>query len=316
MRHFILTFDTEDFINPNVFSGLFDLLTLLKKHEIQAIFFITGNMAEKIAEHPEVLELLEEHLIGYHSSSHSVHPTIFEFTDVENYDEARKISMLRETSHVDPLTGELHGSGGIYALRKLFPSKRVDSFRAPGFCWSPPHLEALRDLGIKYDFSTRISKVPFSFKGLTFYPYPQVGDWRSTFADYRIFWLSVLREKYTTACLHPSLLVNEVEWDRIYWKINPEQMAYVPPKNSADIKSVNNNLKSLMRQINLLQKTKMLSTKPLLMQLIPSERTLTFSKEAVDRYYESSIRWPRRYFNYEPKFIRKHFESFFEITSQ
>ena len=63
--------------------------------------------------YPELLDLLEKHEIGYHSSSHSVHPTIFEFTDVAKYDKAYQTSILRETSHINPLTGKIEGSGGI-----------------------------------------------------------------------------------------------------------------------------------------------------------------------------------------------------------
>jgi peptidoglycan/xylan/chitin deacetylase (PgdA/CDA1 family) len=308
MRQFVLTFDTEDFISQNSFTGLLDLLKRLKKHNHRGLFFITGHMAEKLAEHPEVLEFLKDHEIGYHSSSHSVHPTIFEFTDMESYSEAHKISMLRETSHINPLTGVPEGAGGIYAVRKLFPSKEVASFRAPGFCWSPPHLEALRDLGVKYDFSTNISKEPFSHKGITFYPYPHIGDWRSTFADYRIFWLSAIRDKFNVACLHPSLLVNQTEWDSIFWKENPSQITYVPARSESDIKSIQKNIDSLLSHLSFLEKTTIASTNPLLKK---SDKTLTFTKEDAARFYEFCVRWPHRYFDYEPKYLRSHFERFF-----
>ena len=117
-------------------------------------------MAEKLSSFPDTVELLCEHQIGYHSSSHSIHPTLFEFTDVESYEEAYQTSIIRETAHINPVTGEVEGSGGIQALRRLFPKKQIDSFRAPGYCWTPPHLDAMKTLGIKYDFSTNISIAP------------------------------------------------------------------------------------------------------------------------------------------------------------
>ena len=79
MHSFFLTFDTEDFISENSVPGLHKILELLKKHELIGLFFITGNMAEKLSTFQN-LNLLSEHQIGYHSSSHSIHPTLFEFT--------------------------------------------------------------------------------------------------------------------------------------------------------------------------------------------------------------------------------------------
>lgn len=127
-------------------SALHHILELLQKYDVKTLFFITGHMAEKMRDFPKILDLIKDHEIGYHSSAHSVHPTIVEYTDVENYDIARQISLKRETSHINPLTGECEGKGGIILLKALFPKKEIISFRAPGFCWSPPHLEALKDL--------------------------------------------------------------------------------------------------------------------------------------------------------------------------
>ncbi len=128
-------------------------------------------MAEKLSNFPATVELLNEHQIGYHSSGHSIHPTLFEFTDVESYEEAYQTSLIRETAHINPLTGEIEGSGGIHASKALFPKKQIVAFRAPGYCWTPPHLDAMKTLGITYDFSTNISVDPISYQGITFYPF-------------------------------------------------------------------------------------------------------------------------------------------------
>ena len=146
----------------------------MKKEKLKGTFFITGAVAEKLNSFKDVLSALSEHDIGYHSTSHSVRPTIFEYTDIPDYREAVKNALKRETSHVDALTGEAKGEGGIIALRELFPHKRIVSFRAPGFCWSPPHLEALKTVGIEYDFSANLSSRKVCYNGITFYPYPLV----------------------------------------------------------------------------------------------------------------------------------------------
>ena len=119
-----LTFDVEDFINEESTNALLLVLGLLEKHDLRGLFFITGHVVEKLRFRSDVLTLLEKHEIGFHSSAHSVRPTIFEYSDVENYEDAYAISLERETSHINPISGEVEGKGGIQALRDLFPSKK------------------------------------------------------------------------------------------------------------------------------------------------------------------------------------------------
>ncbi len=305
-----MTFDTEDFISRNSVAALSELLTQLKKHDLKALFFITGHMAERLQAYPEIVDLLEEHEIGYHSSGHSVHPTIFEFTDVESYEKAYQTSIIRETSHINPLTGELEGRGGIFSLRTLFPSKQIIAFRAPGFCWSPPHAEALRDLGIKYDFSSNIYPKPIYHKGLTFYPYPNIGDWQGKMSDYRLLTLSMLRNKVTIGDLHPSMFVNQTEWDSIYHKGNPKHITYPLPRPSCKIASLFQNYDLFLKRLKTIEKTGLIQTGP---NLVKSEKSLGITSEALEMCYENSLRWAKRLFDYKPRFLRNHFFKFFGI---
>ena len=135
-----LTFDCEDFITARSIFALQRILQLLQKYDVKGLFFLTGHMAKKISVFSEVFDLLEGHEIGYHSSAHSVRPIIVEYTDVEDYALACRFSLKRETSYVNPLTGECEGKGGILLLKDLFSNNQVISFRAPGNSWSPPHL--------------------------------------------------------------------------------------------------------------------------------------------------------------------------------
>jgi hypothetical protein len=285
------------------------LLEQLKKHELRALFFVTGHMAERIQMYPEILELLKEHEIGYHSSSHSVHPTIFEFTDVASYEEAYHKSTLRETSHINPLTGKIDGTGGILFLKKLFSSKQITAFRAPGFCWSPPHTEALRDLGIKFDFSSTFPSVPVRYKGLTFYPPPRMYDLQDKTSYYLVFLLSILRNRITIADLHPSLFVNQNVWDSIYHKGNPKQIAHPLPRSTTEINSLSYGFDLFLKRVKYLENTKLIETTP---NLIESDKNLKITEKAVAKCYEDSIRWAKRVFNYKPKYLRNHFLRFFD----
>jgi peptidoglycan/xylan/chitin deacetylase (PgdA/CDA1 family) len=310
MREILFTFDTEDTISPGAVSILKTLLEQFKKYDAKGLFFITGHMAERLIDYPEVVSMLNEHEIGYHSSSHSTHPTIFEFTDVENYEEAYRVSMVRETSHINPLSGEIEGKGGLLAVRSVFPSKQVVSFRAPGFCWSPPHLEALRDLGIKFDFSTLIRRSPFRYKGLTFYPYPNLGDWENKSSYYRLLSLSMLKNKVTILDLHPSSFINKKEWDSIYWQKNPDKLIEPLLKDSSEVAALLKGFGTLLGRIKSFERIGILK---MTSRLKESNEEVALTREDVVQCYTQSVRWPRRLFQFEPKYLERHFYKFFDI---
>jgi hypothetical protein len=306
-----LTFDTEDFISEKSISGLHRLLEILKKHELSALFFITGHMAEKLGDFPNTVDLLKEHQIGYHSSSHSVHPTIFEFTDLENFDDAYQLSIQRETAHINPFTGEIEGKGGIHALRNLFPKKQVITFRAPGHCWIPPHTEALKTLGITYDFSSNISVTPVNYKGITFYPYPLIGHWHGKFSEYRNLLLS-LRHATSVLTIHPSLMVNQREWDLIFYGSNPQEILPPPALSPEKTASQFYEFDLLVRRLKCLQRMGIVQVTS-----IPEKpkTTLYPTRSGVEKCYLRSIRWAITH-KYTPKFLHGHFMKFFELTSK
>ena len=307
MHKILLTFDTEDFISVGSIPGLRRLLEILKKNDLTAMFFISGHMAEKLSDFPNLLELLDSHLIGYHSSSHSVHPTLFEFTDVESYEEALKISIHRETAHINPLSGEIEGKGGIHALRDIFPGKDIEAFRAPGHCWTPPHLEALKTLGMSYDFSTNISLTPVNFKEITFYPYPLIGHWHGKFSEYFQLFAS-LRHGFSVLTIHPSLMVNFAEWDSIYNEVNPKQLnqpQMLGPEET-DLQFMEFNL--LLRRLRRLQKIGVIEVTS---KLEGTKKTLCSNGFDINKCYLTSMRWANRH-KYKPKYLQQHFTKFFE----
>jgi hypothetical protein len=276
-------------------------------------------MAEKLSNFPETVDLLNEHQIGYHSSSHSVHPAIFEFTDVRSYEEAYQTSLVRETSHINPLTGEIEGTGGIIALRALFPEKKIGAFRAPGYCWTPPHIDALKTLGIIYDFSTDISIEPISYHGITFYPFTiQLNNWNGRILEHlRLQRLSLIRE-VTVLTIHPSLMVNQLEWDLVYYpkfsncKSNPTNLGILPARTSNEVKSIFRKFDLLLSHLETLQKMHLLKvvSKP-----TPTDRILIPTRKDAEKSYKLSINWAEGY-GYNPKFLHSHFTQFFNQVCQ
>jgi peptidoglycan/xylan/chitin deacetylase (PgdA/CDA1 family) len=309
MHRLILTFDVEDFINPDAIGALHTVLKMLNRYKLKAIFFITGHMAEKLSNSPEILDLLKNHEIGFHSSSHSVHPTIPEYTDVESYRRAYLISMERETAHINPLTGRVEAEGGVYFLQDLFSSKKIEAYRAPGMSWTPPHLEALVDLGIKYDFSSNITtSEPVNYRTITFYPYTLTQQWTGSLSDYEVLSYAILRRRVAIFDLHPALYVNQGVWDSIYFKGNPQTLLRTPNRLPDEVTSLFSRFELLLERIRLLYNTKLIEVDP---HLSASTKRLIPDKNDVQEYYEKSIRWPEKFFGYRPRFIRDHFQEFF-----
>ena len=311
MRKLFLTFDTEDFISDNSIWVLKKILEGLKEHALEAIFFITGHMAERLQEFEDVVDLLNEHQIGFHSSSHSVHPTIFEFTDVESYEEAYKTSLCRETAHINPLSGEIEGKGGILALRASFPKKKIRSFRAPGHCWTPPHLEALRTLGVDLDFSASISRNnAVNFKGITFYPYPIMGQWTGSKLGYRNLLIALLSRKLSILTIHPSLLVNKTEWDAIYFGDNPNELTPPPARGLSETRHLLRTFDLLLNQISHLKRMHIIETTP---TFESPNRDLSIGKFNLKKCYRRSMQWAIQQ-KYRPNYHMNHFRRFFELS--
>ena len=159
-------------------------------------------------------------------------------------------------------TGEIEGSGGIQALKVLFPKKQIVAFRAPGYCWSPPHLEAMNALGITYDFSTNISIDTFSYRGITFYPFTiLVTNWQGGFREHFLLQRLSLKREVSVLTIHPSMMVNQLDWDLIYYhkynnfKLNPTNLAQPPVRSPSDIISKYYRFDLLLRHLATLQKT-------------------------------------------------------------
>lgn len=312
MHKLLLSFDVEDFINPNATYALRTVLEILDKYKLKAIFFITGHIAEKLANFPEIMDQLKNHEIGFHSSGHSVCPIIAEYTDVKSYHQAYSISVERETAHINPLTGIVEGKGGIYLLQDLFHPKKIEAFRAPGMSWTPPHLEALVDLGIKYDFSSNVTvSEPIRYKRITFYPDTFIQHWSGSRYDYQCLLSAILKRKVAVFDLHPTLLVNQLTWDSIYYKGNPKKLVRVPKKHPKEVVSIFSRLELLLKRMSLLRYAKAIEVNP---NLSTSSKDLTIKKNDIEKFYKTSTLWPKKFFNYNPRFIRDHFYEFFEAA--
>ena len=300
-----LTFDVEDFINDPSLEALHHILQLLAHFHQTALFFVTGHMAEKLPRFPSIVDFLREHDIGYHSTSHSVHPNIFEYTDTEDYQAAYQTSLSRETAHIDSLTGAIEGRGGIEILREVFPCKKIEAFRAPGFSWSPPHLEAIKHLGMKYDFSTNISRIVVTYRGITFFPFPSFIDSVPLKGLLRF----VTKRDVIVLDFHPSFLVNAEWWDTAFCSNgNPESLSPAAPRTAQQIRHLFHNLTQLLRRIYLLRKSRIIESNT---ALETAEAELDPTRVNLTRVHHKITQWPINQFHYTPRYMNFHLSRFF-----
>jgi peptidoglycan/xylan/chitin deacetylase (PgdA/CDA1 family) len=316
MPDLFLTFDVEDFIKEKSFLILKQILDILDDAELRGLFFITGHMADKLKSYPELKQRLGNHEIGYHSTAHSVRPLIIEYTDVEDYYESVEISLRRETSRISPTTGEILGPGGLLSLKELFPKKSIVSFRAPGFAWSPPILEALTKLGIKYDFSTSLKVGPSIYKRIQFYPFPIVlcppdgypFNLRTLARSLRM----ILSNGTAVLLLHPTCLINKEYWDSIYFQGNPRVLVPAEDRNGREQKHQIEEFALFIERISSLEKSGLIEVTP---PFRTASKCLEPTRELVDKIYLDSVHWGIQNFNCKPRFLYSHFLRFFGISS-
>jgi len=309
-RELFLTFDVEDFINANSTKALNKILRILKKHGLTGLFFITGHMAEKLVNQKDTICLLQDQRMGFHSSSHSVRPTILEYTDMGDYAAAYLESLRRERSHINPLTGEIEGIGGIDVVRELFPDNFVNAFRAPDYCWSPPHLEALRDLGIEFDFSTRLFPRPTYFKGITFYPYPICHNWTGR-SCYTSLLKSLPRRKTIVMNFHHWNFVNECPWNHFYMNENPDHLVVTSSRNQREIARLFSTFDFFIKRLSTLEKANLIEVTPKLKVACSSP---AIDKARVLEHCKYLTAWYEANYHYRVSFLCEHARKFFTET--
>lgn len=98
MTDVLFTFDTEDYVNPDGADAILRTCQILQSENVRGCFNIVGKLALALEKwgRQDVIEALKYHEINIHSLAHSHHPTIDEYTDTEDFEEARARFMKNE----------------------------------------------------------------------------------------------------------------------------------------------------------------------------------------------------------------------------
>lgn len=206
----IFSVDVEDDINSISEVGLERILHIFKMRRIKASFLLTGDELRKLTGQKKhnILNMLKRHDIGYHSSHHSKHPTIPEYTRDLGWKEGLRRLKEREENDIE-LIQKTFGS---------FPS----AFGSPGDVWVPYITAFCKETGIQSEVYNPVEVLgwkPCSYMGL-----PNFGKVSLSYdPQYHNECMRAFGLKQKTAQgimvvrLHPSRFVQEGWWDSRYY---------------------------------------------------------------------------------------------------
>jgi hypothetical protein len=135
-----LCFDVEDHWLPEADDADLWLVKMLAEEGIRGTFFLTGTKVEalQVRNRWDVLDAIGKMEIGFHTARHSIHPTVFEFT--QGKDHLRAVADLEDREYA-----------AVRRLEELF-GQRVRAYGESGSSFSPAMAEMLSNHGMAYNY--------------------------------------------------------------------------------------------------------------------------------------------------------------------
>lgn len=132
----VLWFDTEDYILPPSDDAAKRLAAFLTEQGIQATFKVVGEKARTLERRhrTDVIAALQKHAIGYHSNTHSQHPTPAEYESLLDWETGAAEFSRRERS-------------GFNDVQRIF-QQRPCCYGQPGSSWAPQAFPSLSSWGV------------------------------------------------------------------------------------------------------------------------------------------------------------------------
>jgi hypothetical protein len=156
--YIVLWFDTEDYILPQSDDAAKRVAEILTREGVRAIFKVVGEKGRTLERRGrrDVIEALAKHEIGYHSNTHSQHPTVAEYEAKLDWEEGAAEFTRRERP-------------GFEDLRRIF-GKAPTCYGQPGSSWAPQVFPALKSWGVRVylddALQVGLDGKPFWFGGL------------------------------------------------------------------------------------------------------------------------------------------------------
>lgn len=137
MTDIIFSFDTEDYVNPKGADGIIRASKMIREAGYTPCQNIVAWLAEALVkwDRQDVIDEIKKCEITTHTLKHSYHPTINEYTDIEDYDEAMRRFRAEEDKAVEIIKG-------------VFGNESISSGCPPGESLSYVGYYGYADMGI------------------------------------------------------------------------------------------------------------------------------------------------------------------------
>jgi peptidoglycan/xylan/chitin deacetylase (PgdA/CDA1 family) len=238
----ILWFDTEDYILPQSDDAAKRIAAFLTRQGVRATFKIVGEKARELErrQRRDVIGALAQHEIGYHSNTHSQHPTPAEYESTLDWQTGVEEFTRRER-------------GGFEAVRRIF-GKTPTCYGQPGSSWAPESFAALRDWGVHVYLDdgrqVGLDGRPFWYGGLlNIYnirdgaklrpndDWSNLADAKAEFQDIHLRLTSKRQGGLVSLYFHPCEFVHQEFWDAVNFAhgANPPRAEWkLPPVKSPE----------------------------------------------------------------------------------
>lgn len=290
MTNIVFSFDVEDYINPAGADSVLRYAEILRKENIKGCFNVVGKFALKLKEwgRQDLIEALKYHEIETHSLAHSFHPTINEYTDVEDYDAAEAEFFKQEKECLD-------------ILKETFGIDKVYAACPPGSNTSYVAHYGYAKMGIPiYDGDTlreenRARPINACNIWTTDYHYLMGVNLRQSDEEkIREHFDRVARTKDLYICYsHPNMVSFEESWDEVnYWGGNLHEDGWIPstPRDPKERELIFSRFEFLVRLLKNDPRFRIVTYRDLAEELNSHKRVITketlFSlKKQLEEYF-------------------------------
>jgi len=237
MPSFIMSFDTEDYIDPAADDITRTLCEILERHGIRGSFCMVAERARQLVARgrTDVIDALKRHEIAFHSTWHSRHPNPAEYMDPLSWDDGVAEHFRREKE-------------GVRLVKEIFGVDRLGAAVPPGSSWAPQGIYAYAAMGIPIFAGSSISRrsgEPVWFVNSIQVPYNRYLDPLCHAGDVDAM-RKVLDEhrsdEMLITCNHPTILRHSEFVDALNFGRGknppPQQWRQAPLRSEAEMKTI------------------------------------------------------------------------------
>jgi len=237
MPSFIMSFDTEDYIDPAADDITRTLCEILERHGIRGSFCMVAERARQLGVRgrTDVIDALKRHEIAFHSTWHSRHPNPAEYMDPLGWEDGVAEHFRREEE-------------GVRLVKEMFGVDRLGAAVPPGSSWAPQGIYAYTAMGIPIFAGSSLSRrsgEPVWFVNSIQLPYNRYLDPLCHAGDVDAM-RKVLDEhrsdEMLITCNHPTILRHSEFVDALNFGRGknppPEEWRQAPLRSDAQMKTI------------------------------------------------------------------------------